>query len=88
MRKLKLDPDALTVETFAADDGREGARGTVFGRLSEYCATVYNCSRAGENTCSPDICGGGGTDERACYTEYIDCETVRWICFTDAPEYC
>lgn len=34
MRKLRLDPDALTVESFAAQAEREPARGTVQANAS------------------------------------------------------
>jgi hypothetical protein len=46
MRKLRLDPDALTVESFAPQAERDPARGTV--EAHENIATgVYSCW----NTC-------------------------------------
>jgi hypothetical protein len=47
MRKLMLDLDALEVESFAAADPRDEARGTVRGAeagatLPEYCIT-FTC---------------------------------------------
>ena len=85
MRKLKLDPEQLVVDTFAPVVPGERKKGTVRGHLSEYCASVYGCTRDGERTCG-EVCGGGDTNDprqRACVTPYVECGTDGWTC-----DYC
>ena len=48
MRKLKLDPDALRVESFAADEDERAARGTVQARSWYVTVDPY------QNACGSD----------------------------------
>jgi hypothetical protein len=86
MRKLKLDPEKLEVDTFAPVAPKEGEKGTVRGHISDYCPSAYGCTLVGHPTCSPDLCGGGETNDprqRACVTPYVECGTDGWTC-----DYC
>ena len=88
MKKLKLNLDALAVETFATDDRREG-RGTVAGQGFTNLCITYRCD--GTNLCTG---GGGGSCDGTCYatcgdvncasyevgncgTDYADCGSVN-----------
>jgi hypothetical protein len=52
MRKLRLDLEELSVESFGT--GPEPVqRGTVHGQASERCNTNWSC----EGTCGPMVCG-------------------------------
>ena len=51
MRKLKLDVDSLSVETFKVDETRGGPRGTVEG--AEY-THASDCQQSCDNMC-PDV---------------------------------
>lgn len=51
MKKIRLDIDALHVDSFATDRQARG-QGTVQGYASQYPCTVYDTCDAG--------CGGGG----------------------------
>jgi hypothetical protein len=48
MRKLKLDPDTLHVQSFAADAGAEAAKGTVHARSWYVTVDPY------QNACGSD----------------------------------
>ena len=66
MRKLKLDVEALEVETFAADDIAAPSRGTVHGQWSQRGTCdgfVATCQYGG--TCGPG-CGTAGCTGTAC----------------------
>ena len=78
MRKLRLELDALTVETFAPADGA-GARGTVHGHVSLYwedCLPSETCGDAGwpcgpseqscNGTCYEHSCQPGGCGSGGC----------------------
>jgi hypothetical protein len=62
MKKMVLDLDALTVESFATDAPQ--GRGTVVGAMKvtpggseiDACPSAWNCSING--TCMDQICGG------------------------------
>ncbi|HEV7590227.1 MAG TPA: hypothetical protein VGO40_19060 [Longimicrobium sp.] len=77
MNKLKLDLDALTVESFDTDVPQE--RGTVVGAAAQAvapggtypncsaidaCPSAWNCSVNG--TCMADLCGPGDTAAKSC----------------------
>lgn len=58
MRKLRLNLDALQVESFETDEAR-AARGTVLGNeeLSYYCETwEQDCRTAGHASCQATRC--------------------------------
>ena len=78
MRKMKLDPDALQVETFVPRPGQRDAAGTVLAR--ESFDTDEGCdpptTRINERTCdvlscggtcwlTPNVCGSCGCGESA-----------------------
>ncbi|HEU0053342.1 MAG TPA: hypothetical protein VFQ39_09205 [Longimicrobium sp.] len=73
MRKLKLDPERLEVESFESAGDEETVKGTVEARSSEVaeCYTQY---------CVPPT---GDPRQRLCYTPYYDCATNGWTC-----DYC
>lgn len=75
MKKLKLDVDALHVESFEAERG-EGARGTVLGADSEGSGNIY-CISA--EPCVPTNEATGG-----CHTCFNDCNP--WFNYT--PNTC
>lgn len=53
MRKMRLDPESLAVESFATLSP-ERARGTVFGHVN---ADGEPCPRTDESTCNPnEVC--------------------------------
>lgn len=60
MRKLRLDPDALTVDTFATAP-EDALRGTVRGHESERI-----CGPIDEKETQPATCLGCGTGATAC----------------------
>lgn len=72
MRKLRLDPETLSVETFDATSTVDAERGTVRGRswgLSEQCFT---------RLCTPEgTCGTSCDPNQACdcrYTYNVTCD--------------
>jgi hypothetical protein len=56
MRKLKLDIDALTVESFASSEAHD-RRGTVAGHQTELATCFMTC-----DSCDPAACGGVCSD--------------------------
>ena len=79
MRKLKLDPEDLRVETFAAG-GRAARIGTVRGNMPvEYPVDDDSVGEGG--------CGGTMADPSGRYT--CDCPTYRKTCaMTCGIDYC
>jgi hypothetical protein len=58
MAKMKLDMDALVVDSFTTDDA-DGGRGTVVGHEATLrCGTT--------DQCTDGSCGGGGTCALSC----------------------
>jgi hypothetical protein len=57
MKKITLDVDALEVESFAAEAGPGGKRGTVHGHITLRCPspTSFYCT-LGYNTCDQASC--------------------------------
>jgi hypothetical protein len=59
MKKIVLNVEALEVESFVAQAGEKGARGTVHGNATLRCTSVgcdtYYCS-IGYNTCAQASC--------------------------------
>jgi hypothetical protein len=79
MKKIRLDLDGLTVETFATTKDDEARRGTVRGHLSAYyelcqpgdtwqasCTCEATCNAATCYNCGSAGCGGGGTQTGNC----------------------
>jgi hypothetical protein len=70
MKKMKLDLDQLTVESFSSVDGEKAQQGTVHGRSGSIgtansdcsgayctgmtCQSCEACTYNGENSCSGD----------------------------------
>ena len=50
MKKLKLEIDALRVESFDTVKKEDGARGTVRGHVHSSCGEVCTCDCIDENT--------------------------------------
>jgi hypothetical protein len=96
MRKLKLEPEELVVESFATDDARRGRVGTVHGQVTLVgpgCASVEVCNtRASiECACNTGACATAdvscnGTCAAACgggtefYTDCSPCSQAGHIC--------
>ena len=86
MRKIKLQVDELSVDTFETLKERGGQRGTVYGRFTETCPSNHYCTNVGSPTCTPELCQGEETAsprERRCVTPYVECATDGWTC-----DYC
>ncbi len=66
MRKLKLDLDDLSVESFASTPEPRGEGGTVFGQ--NHCTCYTQCTCPGCPTCDAS-CNGtcGCTEDASCY---------------------
>ena len=81
MRKLKLDPEALSVQSFAVDPAR-AERGTVRGHDTAGCTPAGACETL--FTCYEYTCNGGSCDqEPSCHIAYTctDCgETCAESC--------
>ena len=68
MRKMRLELDALTVQSFAAAEGTRARRGTVRAHaLTDLCETVEMCPGGYPSTdwrficdCQPTFHPGGG----------------------------
>ena len=58
-KKLRLDPEALTVEPFEVVDARLEEDGTVFGADA---STPRNCTGAADSCGYPATCGGTSCD--------------------------
>jgi hypothetical protein len=74
MKKLRLNLDALAVETFQTDNA-DGPTGTVEGYVSTQCTGgVLTCN--GGNTCVAGgaTCGGAETCLTNCYGSCVVCE--------------
>jgi hypothetical protein len=101
MRKLRLDFEQLTVESFDVTSDALRERGTVRGRISfpaltcdatecyqNTCDTCQSCPASCWQTCG-DTCGGscGGTCGATCDV----CATNEETCFScggSCPPYC
>lgn len=78
MRKLKLDPDALAVQSFAVSTARD-ERGTVHGHVSPGCTPAGACETL--FTCYDYTCNGGSCDGAP------SCGHLAYTC-TDCGETC
>jgi len=76
MKKIRLDPDTLSVESFDATVGR-GARGTVHARDSwqAYCTLGATCS---ETACAYE--SDYWTSCTACRTDATHCSPCSDFC--------
>ena len=90
MGKIRLDLDALSVESFSTASDKDDKGGTVFGHLppdtyQKYCSDGLTCGE------SYDICGTAasdcGTCATACGTCATDCGTCATACGT-CDTYC
>ena len=70
MRKLKLDPEALKVQSFAVDPARS-ERGTVHGHVSPGCTPAGAC----ETLFTCYSCEGGSCEGPSCHLDFTctDC---------------
>ncbi|HEY0015743.1 MAG TPA: hypothetical protein VGC13_05470 [Longimicrobium sp.] len=78
MKKLKLDPDALAVESFDAESGAERPRGTVRARSEEtdfLCGTNFHSCGWSEIDCHTQECR---TDWVTCGGNGSCCPAVCW----------
>ena len=75
MKKLRLDLDAIRVDTFSTTRAEEG-RGTVKGHVC--CCGCCPCCCTGGNSCA----GTCGTCLTACGTCQTDCGTCATACGT------
>ncbi|HEU0053200.1 MAG TPA: hypothetical protein VFQ39_08475 [Longimicrobium sp.] len=92
MKKMKLDLDALVVDTFDALPGDERAEGTVHAHQTDYyadCATVASgcCTNQGGVGCT-DAPGCGGIGSAGCVTAGFDCTwNPQLICGSNPIAY-
>jgi hypothetical protein len=84
MRKIRLDLDTLSVESFSTVRGKEDRDGTVFGHLPPFTYQLY-CSDG--NTCY-ETCDGCGTAPSDCGTCDTNCGTCATDCGTCDPYCC
>lgn len=102
MKKLSLDLDAITVESFETTE-RDAARGrTVFGRqvlpvgggTEQY---TCGCTEYGDETCMTDCAASqvhtcDPTENGNCHTDRMGCSgitgTDQWDCQSDALTPC
>lgn len=56
MKKLKLDAEALRVESFAPGDRDPAGRGTVEGHATIRCTGYGSCYGSCPGTCNLDTC--------------------------------
>jgi len=84
MRKLKLEAEALVVESFDPAVPRDGEKGTVHGHATEPfqgCTIDAACTRG--NSCPVELCWEQRTNSpiyRECVTPYFECGTNGWTC--------
>lgn len=67
MKKLKLDPDALRVDTFQATGGDDEKQGTVHGHATLLCTRYASCYGSCPGTCNLDSCDSC-TQGYSCWT--------------------
>lgn len=89
MKKIRLDLDALSVDSFDTRAGAEGPDGTVFGHIppysyQKYCSDGLTCTVECEGTAASD-CGTCGAS--ACGTCATNCGTCATACGT-CDTYC
>lgn len=85
MKKLRLEMDALRVETFAIDSAPVG-KGTVQGHATLACTRPVQCGDSEGVTCDGRVsCGGEVTcnAEYTCALSCTDCGT--YYCATGDP---
>ena len=90
MRKLRLDPEALQVESFVSEHGRSGP-GTVYGHYSypDGCLPPSG-SDPEQETCGYNTCAGI-TCQQSCngYTCTCQCPGGGSVgCESNGPTYC
>ena len=79
MKKLRLDPDELTVEPFELEPAAGAANGTVHGND----ATLHFCGTTPGDSCGyPATCGGTSCDSG--YPVCYQC-TGGGVCDTGSP---
>ncbi len=83
MRKLKLDVEDLSVESFATTPEARGEGGTVFGQ--NHCTCYTQCTCPGCPTCDASCngtCGGtcGATCDASCNATCFNCGTGWTAC--------
>lgn len=81
MRKIRLDLDTLSVESFSTFKGQQDREGTVYGHRPPFTYELY-CSDG--NTCydTCDVCGTAASDCGTCNVS--DCGTCATACGTCA----
>ena len=88
MKKLTLHLEDLNVETFETSDATL-KRGTVRGNgWTDWCVTdeFYSCPNScGVDTCTPDLCYGGETDDCPGGTG-VECPSWGGTCELTAPD--
>jgi hypothetical protein len=92
MKKIRLDLEALTVETFATTKDDEAARGTVRGHLSayyEFCHVddTWQQSCTCEATCNAATCYNCGGASAGCNTQRCPPPSFGCTEFEYAPTY-
>lgn len=83
MRKIRLDLDSLSVESFSTVPGKSDHEGTVFGHLPPYTYAKY-CSDGITCGDSCDFCETAATDCGTCGAS--DCGTCATACGTCATD--
>jgi hypothetical protein len=83
VRKLKLDVEDLSVESFATTPEARGEGGTVFGQ--NHCTCYTQCTCPGCPTCDASCngtCGGtcGATCDASCNATCFNCGTGWTAC--------
>ena len=91
MSKIRLDVDALTVDSFSTVAGEDSGKGTVFGHLppytyQKYCSDGITCNDTCDFCTNATDCGTcGATDCGTCATA---CGTCNTDCGTCDPYCC
>jgi len=93
MKKIRLDLDTLSVESFDTRAGGDAADGTVFGHIppetyAKYCSDGQTCEATGCfgtaatdcGTCGASACGTCATNCGTCATACGTCDTYCGTC--------
>ncbi len=72
MKKLKLNMEELSVDTFELSDREQAKRGTVHANATRLCSAWASCQGSCPGTCQVDTCYSCSLDSY--------CETVQATC--------
>jgi hypothetical protein len=84
MRKIRLDLDALTVDSFSTSGSGE-AKGTVLGHGKVQTEQVECATR---DFCGSTLCNTGESQCQYCPTRFTDCDTCVTCYESCGDTYC